>query len=241
MAVEQGICKNCGSLVVFNTADETCECIFCNAVFPKAELIAIDAELKDIEFPNEKFEKQTTSNKHQYSVMPDQVAPAVAREKVSNPIVETKNEFEISAKDVKAPKKVIGIVCGITAAVIVAVVGISLPLYFSRTELHDKMQGKMADVCRDFTVDTALDKDGNSAGFAIQGLNSQIVEIATEDKLDETKAKALFDSYSEARKGVGKSGNKDIKMTIFAGDGIYDVTSEGVEFREDSKATASKK
>ena len=37
MATKQGMCRNCGSLVVFDDRDDTCECVFCHCVFPSAE------------------------------------------------------------------------------------------------------------------------------------------------------------------------------------------------------------
>ena len=41
MATKQGMCKNCGSLVMFDDRDELCECVFCNCVFPSAEAAKI--------------------------------------------------------------------------------------------------------------------------------------------------------------------------------------------------------
>lgn len=245
MAVEQGICKNCGSLVIFSTGDETCECIFCNAVFPRSELIPIDAELKDIVFPNEKFEKTGTSNKHQYSVMPDQVTPVVQREKTtgrSSSSSET-SKFEIAPKDVKAPKKAVIAICAATAAFLVVVAGISVPLYSMRTKLTDKMENKMSSVVEGVAqVDTSRNEKGVSAGYSIQGLNCQYVSIVTDDKITEDTAKQLFANYSEARKSITKSSSdKDITMKIYADGGVYNVKSTGATYREDIKATSSKK
>ena len=244
MAVEQGICKNCGSLVIFSTGDDTCECIFCNAVFPRSELIPIDAELKDIVFPNEKFEKTGTSNKHQFSVMPDQVTPVVNREKVSgtSTISET-SKFEIVPKDVKAPKKAVIAISAAAAAVLIVVAGISIPLYSMRTKLTAKMQDKMTSVVEGVAqVDTSRNEKGQAAGYSIQGLNCQYVSIVTDDKITEDKAKQLFDNYSEARKSIKKtSSDKDITMKIYADGGVYNVKSTGTTYREDIKATSSKK
>ena len=245
MAVEQGICKNCGSLVVFNTQDEMCDCIFCNAVFPRAELIPIDAELKDIVFPNEKFEKQTeTKGRNQYSVMADLVTPAVRHEKTKpvNADNEAERQFEISAKDVKAPKKTLAVVIGVSAAIVAVVAAISIPLYFSRTKLLKEMQSKMPSVVEGVvSVDTSKDDDGRTTGYGIQGLNSQIVYLATEDEVDEAKAKQLFDNYCKAR-SEAKSGLSDdtVKMTIYSEGGIYTVNMTEVTFSEDTKAAASK-
>ena len=118
MATKQGICKNCGSLVMFDDRDDLCECVFCNCVFPSAEAEQILRNPSGYEFKNEKFEKQE-GGKHYFSnpVMPDIVEKAVQREKTSksqSKDVKIKpSEFEISPSDVKAPKKlVIGMAVG---------------------------------------------------------------------------------------------------------------------------------
>ena len=68
MATKQGMCKNCGSLVMFDDRDELCECVFCNCVFPSAEAAKILENPDGYEFKNEKFEKNTEAGaKHYYS------------------------------------------------------------------------------------------------------------------------------------------------------------------------------
>ena len=54
MATKQGMCRNCGSLVMFDDRDDLCECVFCNCVFPSEEAAAILANPEGYEFKNEK-------------------------------------------------------------------------------------------------------------------------------------------------------------------------------------------
>ena len=56
MATKQGMCRNCGSLVVFDDRDDTCECVFCHCVFPSEEAVALLENPEGHEFKNEKFE-----------------------------------------------------------------------------------------------------------------------------------------------------------------------------------------
>ena len=151
MATKQGMCRNCGSLVMFDDRDELCECVFCNCVFPSKEAAEILANPDGYEFKNEKFEKQEGA-KHYYSnpVMPDIVEKAVQRDKVSKTQTDSAklkaSEFEISPNDVKAPKKlVIGMAAG--AVLIVAIIlAISLPLYFSRKALKEAITADIGTV-----------------------------------------------------------------------------------------------
>lgn len=248
MAVAQGICKNCGSLIVYNTADEECECIFCNAIFPLAELIPMDAELKDIEFPNEKFEKNTsTTHRYGVPVLPDQVEVNVEREKRSrtlDPNVKEKVVYEVSAKDVKAPKNVIFTLIGIVAAFIIIVIAIYLPMYNSRTKLLSKMQGNMTSVVSGIVdVDTTIGEDGYSNGYSIFGNKCQEVSIVTDDDITDEQAIKIFDNYCAKREEASSiKSNSDVKITIYAQKGIYTVTDGGkVEFTEDSKPIEEKK
>lgn len=246
MAVLQGICKNCGSLVMYNSADEMCECIFCNAVYPIGEVIPIDAELKDIVFPNEKFEKNTNSGaKNQYSTMPDRVTPVVERNAKSDSLdegVETK-QFEIQAKDVKAPKKVVAIITGAAAIALIVIISVSLPLYKKRTKVHAKMEDKMHSIVENvIDIDITKDENGNTAGYAIQGLSCQKVSMLTGDKVEEDKAVLLYNNYCSALKSADSSINKDsVELKLYCDGGVYTVTSDNVKFSENKAATASSK
>jgi len=112
MATKQGMCRNCGSLVVFDDRDDTCECVFCHCVFPSEEAVALLANPDGHEFKNEKFEAKE-GGKHYYSnpVMPDTVSKAVQRDAVSSKNSDDlklkPSEFEVSPNDVKAPRKAI--------------------------------------------------------------------------------------------------------------------------------------
>ena len=176
MATKQGMCKNCGSLVMYDDRDELCECVFCNCVFPTSEAAEILANPDKFEFKNEKIEKQEGA-KHYYSspVLPDIVEKAVKRDVVSKAQTDTAklkaNEFEISPNDVKAPKKlVIGMAVG-AFAIVAIIVAIALPLFLSRKTLTEAIT---ADID---TVFAASDKSFDYKQFDIYGLSCQYVKI----------------------------------------------------------------
>lgn len=245
MANVRGICKNCGSMIVFNEKEEKCECIFCHCIFPSSEAIEIMNNPEGREFPNEKFEA-TDSSKHYYStpVMPDVVTPAVNRAKVSQAPTTSKieSQYEVTAKDVKAPKNVIIAIAGITAAVLVVVAAVSIPLYLSRTELKNAINSRMeTDVIADVVnVDTDTDEDGNTVGYSIDGQSCKSVDIVTEDEVDAEKASTLYGNYCQVRADeLGLEGDdafKGVNVSVFCSTGIYSVeTVNGevsVEFTE---------
>ena len=242
MATTQGMCKNCGSLIVFDNRDDKCECVFCHMVFPSAEAVEILENPQNYTFPNEKIE-ESAETRHYYAtpVYPDMVEKAVARDKTTktgdSESKDKPNEFEVQAKDVKAPKKlVISLVAGIAAAVAI-VVAIALPMYFSRKGMLDKITASIDTVFEgSVKVDTSADSDGYKKGYIVFGQTCQNVKIATKDEISSDTANDIFKKYCDLRNKSGNfSSDADSKVTleIYTPKGIYKVTTNGAEYKED--------
>ena len=231
MATKQGMCKNCGSLVMFDDRDELCECVFCNCVFPASEAAEILANPDKFEFKNEKFEKNTQDGaKHYYSnpVMPDLVEKAVKRDIVSKSQTDTSklkaNEFEISPNDVKAPKKlVIGMIAGAAIAVGI-ILAIAFPLYFSRKALTDSIS---ADIDSVFATTEAANYDYKQ--FNIYGLSCQYVKLGLSGGITDDEASQLYSNYSALRTQKSGKESGDVEMYIYTPDTIYFITKDGVQ------------
>ena len=232
MATKQGMCRNCGSLVVFDDRDDTCECVFCHCVFPSEEAVKLLENPAGHEFKNEKFEAKE-GGKHYYSnpVMPDTVQKAVQREAVSNKGDDLKlkpSEFEVSPNDVKAPKKLVIAAAAATVGVILIVLLISFPLYLSRTKLKNAIT---ADI--DKTLDSVAGESSSEASFKrqyiIYGLTCDHIKLVLPEGIDKTVANSYYSKYCELRTSK-RDGNTtgSVKMEIFTPDTVYHVTSEGV-------------
>ncbi|MBR5181268.1 MAG: hypothetical protein IKT20_07450 [Clostridiales bacterium] len=229
MATKQGMCRNCGSLVVFDDRDDTCECVFCHCVFPSEEAVALLENPEGHEFKNEKFEAKE-GGKHYYSnpVMPDQVQKAVARDAVSSKGDDLKlkpSEFEVSPNDVKAPKKLVIAFAAATLAVILIVLAISFPLFNSRTKLRQAIE---ADINTAF--DSVAKEDSTGRQYIIYGLSSQYIKLSLPSGIDKATAQNYYSKYCELRasKREGKSSG-NVQMEIFTPDTIYYVNGEGVK------------
>lgn len=227
MATKQGMCKNCGSLVMYDDRDELCECVFCNCVFPTSEAAEILANPDKFEFKNEKIEKQEGA-KHYYSspVLPDIVEKAVKRDVVSKTQTDNSklkaNEFEISPNDVKAPKKlVIGMAAG-AFAIVAIIVAIALPLFLSRKTLTEAIT---ADID---TVFAASDKNFDYKQFDIYGLSCQYVKIGVSADLTDDEAKQFYANYSKLRSEKSGNASGDVEMYIYTPDTIYFISKDGV-------------
>lgn len=237
MATTQGMCTNCGSLVIFDDRDENCECVFCHCVFPASEAVELLANPAGHEFKNEKFEVQE-GGKHYYAtpMQPDIVSKAVQRDKVSKAKSEDlkikPNEFELSPNDVKAPANM---VIAIVAAAVVCVgiiLAIAWPMYNTRTSLTDAMVSKLDTVFEDQAkVDLSLNDDGYATGYCISGKTCQNLKVETSDEISEDAAQKIFDNYCELRAAEGgdkASSSKEVTVAIYTPTTIYTVTADGV-------------
>ena len=231
MATKQGMCKNCGSLVMFDDRDELCECVFCNCVFPSKEAAELLENPDGHEFKNEKIEKQEGAGaKHYYSnpVMPDMIEKAVQRDKVSKAQSDSAklkaNEFEISPNDVKAPKKlVIGMIAG-GVLIVGIILAIALPLYFSRKSLNEAIT---ADIDRVFdTVQTNVSY--TSQQYNVYGLTCQYVKLGLADNITEDDAKTLYANYTQLRAEKRGEDSGDVEMYVYTPDTIYFINKDGV-------------
>ena len=225
MAAKQGMCKNCGSLVMFDDRDELCECVFCNCVFPSAEAAEILENPEGYEFKNETFEKQE-GGKHYYSnpIMPDIVEKAVQRDKTSKAKKEDlklkPNEFEISPSDVKAPKKlVIGMIAG-CAAFVAIVLAIAFPMYFSRKALKDSIT---ADIGKIFTTQV-----NGYRQYNIYGRTCQYVKLGVAEDLTEDDANTIYSNYAALRSEKRGENSGDIEMYIYTPDTVYFINKDGL-------------
>ena len=236
MATSQGMCKNCGSLIMFDDRDSTCECVFCHCVFPASEAVEILSNPEGRTFANEKFEANT-DDRHHYTTRvysTESLEKQIAREEIKkskaaeNTI--SSNEFEVTAKDVKAPKK---LVLGMFAVILVIVIGIaaiSVPSYFTRKKIMESLDKNFSSIYSGNLVTSEDDK-----GYSFYGQTCQTLNIVTDDEIDEAVAKTVFDNFCDQRAAAGKKGTKDVTVVIYCDGGIYKVTDAGADFEADAK------
>ena len=245
MATTQGMCKNCGSLIVFDDRNENCECILCHCIFPGEEAVKILENPDDYTFANEKIE-ESKENTHYYvtKVNPDMVESAVKRDRAMKAKEDAgsikPSDFEISPNDVKAPALPTAIIIGSVALTVLLVIVISYPLFKSRMSLKADMRENINTVFDGVAeVDTSLDETGHAKGYSIYGQSCQNVKLSVES-IDEATCKTLFVNYTDLRaEKANISGDKmsNVTMQIYVDNGIYTVTGSNgnvnVEFVED--------
>ena len=234
MASAQGICKNCGSLIMLNDREELCECLFCDCVFPSAEALEIAKNPGAYTFPNEPQQKREGVKKYNVTpVYPDPIPAAVKRAEVEKPAAKAvKNPYEVSPDDVKAPKKTLAIVIGAAAGLIVLVLAIAWPLYADRMSHRDQLSAAISGVCTEFKVDSTK-TDGYYVGFSFKGQSNNSLSLTTEDTVTKEDLVKTVENYANERAkeyGIGDSNRYDnVSLTVYASNGGFSISLSGAD------------
>jgi hypothetical protein len=218
---------------MLNDREETCECLFCDCVFPSAEALEIAKNPTAYTFPNEKMEKHEGVRKYNVTpVYPDPVPTAVKRAETVAPVKIEKNPYEVSPDDIKAPRKVLFLIFGITLATILVVLGIFFPLYHERMTHRDNLSASISDVFSGFAVDSTK-TDGYYSGFSLQGQTNGILTVTTSDPVT-NDVLLTFENYADLRAkeyGISKSDFKDyydaVILKVYAANGSYSLNVAG--------------
>jgi len=241
MASINGICKNCGSLIVTDDRDAMCECLFCDCVFPTLEAIEISKHPQDYTFPNDPQPKRDGIKRYTaIPVFPDPVAAAVKQAStLSAAKPKEKNPYEVSPDDIKAPAKTLWTVVGIAAAVVMIVALGFLPFYLDRTNRREALTSAIDKVFADsgYTVNTSLTGD-YPVGYSINGQNNNLLKVVTTaEEITLEQLNKTYEAFAALRAdeyGYDPAEEdlyyKDIRVEIVAGRGSYIIwTSENAK------------
>ena len=232
MATKQGICKNCGSLLVVDTNDELCECVFCDCVFPSAEAIDIFNNPDGVEFPNlPQPKRDAKTTRHMVTpVFDDVVEKAVKVDKAQNKETKVEKLYEVSPDDVVTPKKVKTVVYIVTAVCIMIVLGISIPIYAVRSNHMKKITKNISTCIEAGEMTVSLDdSDGYAAGYKISGVTNNKLDLVCSNEVEPDQVFKAFDAYCSIRaKEYGYSSGdsqyyKDVVLTVYAPNGRFTI------------------
>ena len=200
MAIAEGICRNCGSMIMLENREESCECLFCNCVFPVSEALALAADSEGHVFPNEPLEKREDVRRLTVTpVFQDPVPAAVQRaEKTAAVQKEEKVEYEVSPDDVKMPVETLKKILVIAAAFVALVLVISLPLSISRIRHRNALSKDISTVFTEFSVNVEKE-DGYFVGFYLNGQKNGEIAVVTGDKLTPEAVLQTFKNYAAFR------------------------------------------
>lgn len=194
MALRDGRCPNCGSLLHLDTNSETGHCLFCDAVFPTQNSFDIAANPKGVEFPNlpqPKYEGPVLTNRQAAAVNFPVNQPAVRKKQSSKSEPEPYVRKEIKIPDVRIPLKM-KILIGI---VIIAVAGIfaaiTVPLSISRDADRNAILSALP-AASPIKVDST-----SEAG--LRRIDNSYLLVAVGETVTKEQAVALFKAFCQKR------------------------------------------
>ena len=216
MALRDGLCLNCGSLMRVNEENETTSCIFCWASSNSTEAIALMEDDDDYEFPNESYPEP--DDKVKAEIFKNQslgggivnTTRTVSQNRRTTPKgkLTPKEKVALQNKPIVKPyvskRHKIGILIGIVVFIIV-LAGIGIPTYFSR----ENKKAEIVAALPDFISFT-----NKKENFDIQRQDNHYISIVSTKEVSEEDALDTFENYAKIYSDVYNISLEDAKKKI---------------------------
>lgn len=202
MAIHEGLCPNCGSLMRVNDENETTYCIFCWAPADSQEAIRLMENSEGHEFENKSYPEPAPEEKMKVlsaqglggvNVMPAlHRTPSPAQEKRREGKLTPREKVALQNKPLVKPycsKKHRLAILGGVAAFLLVVAAIALPLYFTR-------EGKKKALKAELPAIVSYASDENRVD--IQRQKNQLITLVSPERTTEEEATSVFNKYAEA-------------------------------------------
>ncbi len=199
MALKEGRCPNCGSILQLDAAAEKGHCLFCDAVFENTAAFDIAADPAGVVFPNTpqpKYEGPSLDPHMaggQQALKQTQAQPAKKKAKPAPPPVYVHKE-PIKLPDIKLSRKtkLRIILISIIAAALIA--GIGVPVVMTRNANRQALLQSI-EALAPFAVDA-------DSSVAIWHTNNNYVILSTPDKVTESEMVDFFEAFCRKRAEV---------------------------------------
>ncbi len=194
--MQQGICKNCGSIVFVDEKKEKCHCLFCNCVFPSAEALEIAKNPTAYEFPNEEqpeYIPEGSPVNNNAAALKKLEVQQKKKEKVAKPQYQVVKK---SIPDVKLSKKQVFVMIAIFVVLIVAFLAVTLPFTIKRDQQRVLITEKFQQAEDLGELKKSIDFD---EGFVLSNMDNSHLDLITDEKLTKEQVREIFLVFSEVR------------------------------------------
>lgn len=214
MALKEGRCVNCGSILFLDPKNEKGHCLFCDAVFANSEAFRAQKDPDQFTFPNEPqppYEGPNLDPRPSAVTVTTPVHMPAAQKKAAVPAFEP---TVTHIPDARIPKKAKMLSLGISLLVVAITAAIAIPLLLRRNTqrqiITEGFGGRL-------TADIDLNKN-----FSILNTPNNHFILALKESVTEAEADDLFLEYCEARAAA-----MDIEGDITNGVSMRLVSPEG--------------
>lgn len=220
MALKEGRCVNCGSILFLDPKNEKGHCLFCDAVFLNSEAFRAEQDPGSFAFPNEEqppYDGPNLDPRPQMAAAAPVARPTVKKETVPA-FVPTVNAIP----DAKIPKK--AKIIAITALVVILAVftAVFLPLTLNRDKYRTAITESFSE-----SLDPAVDV---TTSLSIINLDNSFVQLALPSGIAEAEAESLFDTFVEVRAQAmnltGDNVAEGVEMEVVTPEGGYRISVE---------------
>ncbi len=217
MAIHEGICPNCGSLMRINDENEETYCIFCWAPADSKEAIALAEDSTGHEFENKSYPEPDPEEKMAalaaqglggVNVMPQTPTKKPAQERRRKGKLTPREKVSLQNKPLVKPyvskKHRIRIVIGVCVFLII-IAAIALPVYFTRENKKTELMEYLPEL-----VSYASDENRVN----IQRQSNQLVTLVNPEQTDEADAVDVFNKYAKTYAEVYGIDEEEAKSRI---------------------------
>lgn len=199
MAIHEGLCPNCGSLMRVNDENETTYCIFCWAAADSEEAIALMENSEGHTFPNTSYPEPSPEEKMKALAAQGLGGVNVMQQPSRKPKQEKRRQGKLTPREkvslqnkplVKpycSKKHRIAILSGILVFLLV-IAAIALPVYFTRA-------GKKAELMEQ--LPSLIDFASDETRVNIQRQSNQLVTLVNPEETSEAEAEDVFNKYAK--------------------------------------------
>lgn len=225
MAIKEGRCPNCGSILNLDSNSEKGHCLFCDAVFENSTAFEIAQNPAGYDFPNEpqpKYEgpnlqPQQKSGSHGGKAV-DRQPPQTAKKKKPAPPKAYVHKEPIKLPDTKlSPKMKRRVIIG-TLALLILIAAISVPLIITRDNNRAQLVEAMPQIAP-FAVDAESD-------VVLRRLNNSFLLIAAQELVTPDQMVDLFKAFAEKRAEIHSYSQEDFRR-VYGSVTVRLITPEG--------------
>lgn len=230
MAMKQGRCPNCGSLLMVNDQDAKSVCMFCHARFSPVRAIEIDQNPDDVEFPDEPQEDLTDEEQQiafssvrsvQVTHAPKRQQPPQRKKKKVEPgKLTAQQKVAMQKKDLiepKVSKKHRQMLAGIIGSVVVLFVAIFLPITINRVSKGNDLDARISDI--------AVFEVPNEGYYEFSGFRNTSLLLVSPVDLTVVEVEEIMDNFKAVRADIydlGENQNQNsLELRISAPNGIF--------------------
>lgn len=201
MALKEGRCPNCGSILMLDPEQEKGHCLYCDAVFDSEQAFKLAENVGDYVFPHEtqpKYEGPNLDPKEyraHFDVEKLQQSVEAKRLKQEAQKQEGQVSLELSNQavpELNIPKKQVALVSGIAILIALIFLAIMIPVSLKRDQVK-------ADLTTSYLEKLDLDPTADVERLLIRGNDNSQAVLLLDGKISEEEAASYYEDFCRAR------------------------------------------